>query len=143
MWRVVRLALTWLLALALPLQGLSAATMTACGFGQHDHAPSHATSAHQHDETAAAPTHTHLPDASVHEGAVLDDNSQIDETSLDTGAGQKCSACASCCTGATVPSEVLSFDAVKLTASFAHLDTRTIVAYVTEGLERPPRSVLA
>lgn len=137
MWRVVRLALTWLLALALPLQGLSAATMTACHF-----APSLATSAPHHDETAGAHAHSHLPDATEHEAVVLDD-SHVGDAGRDTGAEQKCSVCASCCTGATVPSEALSFDAVKLTDFFAPFGSNAIVAYVTEGLERPPRFFLA
>jgi hypothetical protein len=55
----------------------------------------------------------------------------------------KCSACASCCVSAGLASEVISFDPVKLTESFAPLVAYTLAAFVPEGLERPPRLFLA
>lgn len=132
----------WLLAVALPFQGLSAATMLACNPGQHDHAPSIAT-AHGHaDASAAVHADVHVVGARSHQHAALDP-ADAGQTSLDNGVSQKCSACAACCTSAAVPSQAISFDAVKPTDFFAPLVARTIAAYVTEGLERPPRSVFA
>jgi len=142
MWRVARLALIWLLAVALPLQGLSAATMLACNPDQHDHAPAVATGHVHADASVELHSDAQVPGASSHQHAGLDP-SGAGETSLDDGASQKCSACASCCTSAAVPSQAVSFDAVKPTDFFAPLVARTIAAYVTEGLERPPRSVFA
>ena len=60
-----------------------------------------------------------------------------------TGFAHKCSACASCCLNAVVSTEAPSFETAKLSNHFAPLITRTLAAYVTEGLERPPRSFLA
>jgi len=141
MWRFARLAVMWLVAMALPLQGLSAATMLTCGFGPHDHAPSHMTYQVSHDGIAEANDHGHASEASPHRHASLDDGAG--KASLDFDVSQKCSACATCCTSAVVYSEIVSFDAVKLTDFFAPLVARSIAAYVTEGLERPPRTVIA
>ena len=142
MWRVVRLTLMWLLVVTLPLQGLSAATMVACGVGQHDHSVSHAASHSHRSDIAAREVHSHVADANPYEHADLD-HSHTGKTSLGKGVTHKCSACASCCMSAVVPSETVSFDAVKLTDLFAPLVARTLAAYVTEGLERPPRPFLA
>lgn len=132
----------WLLAVAMPMQGLSAATMLACGSGHHDHMPSHMTGHVHHDEINDAHTHSRVSYASPQEHAGFD-HTHAGRTSLDKGVSHKCSACASCCTNAVVPSQAVSFDAVKLTDFFAPLVARTLAAYVTEGLERPPRPFLA
>ena len=146
MWRVVRLSLMWLLAAALPLQGLSAATMLACGAGQHDHTATQVAS-HLHANMTPAlhshtHTHTHVADVSEHDHAGVD-HSQRGSAGLDTGGIQKCSACASCCVSAVLASEIISFDPVKLTESFAPPVAYTLAVFVPEGLERPPRLFLA
>jgi len=138
MSRAVKLALMWLLALALPVQGVSAATMLACGLGHHDHAASEA-SLHSHSNAVA---HEHVSVASSHDGRA-NTGTPPGKTDLGKAAGHKCSACASCCLGAAVPSEVISFDAIQLPEVFASFVVRTLPAYLTEGLERPPRTFLA
>jgi hypothetical protein len=142
MWRVVRLTLMWLLAVALPLQGLSAATMLACGVGQHEHTISEVDSHPHGGEGVAVHTHTHVADASQHEHADVD-HSDPGQTGLHGGGVHKCSACASCCVSAVVPTQAISFDPVKLTDFFAPLAARTVATFVPEGLERPPRLFLA
>ena len=125
MWRIARLALTWLLALALPLQGLSAATMMACSDGGHatasvgaiDHGHSGAMS---HDHSAAGPAHT-------------------DKTDSGKGAKHRCSVCASCCTTAVASPGGIAFAPIRSTFRFAPLATHSIAAHVSDGLERPPR----
>ena len=144
MSKVARLVVMWLLAVALPLQGLSAMTMTVCGFDHHgralitspmamflDGAPTPATHVHVH--LAAANTHEHAGAAQT----------RSDKPNLSKGVAHKCSACGSCCLGAAVSSEAPSFHTAKLIDHFASLVTRTLAAYVTEGLERPPRTFLA
>jgi len=138
MSRAVRLALMWLLALALPVQGVSAATMLACGLGHQDHAASEAP-LHSHLHAVA---HGHLSVASSHDGRA-NTGTPAGKTDLGKGAGHKCSACASCCFGAAFPSEVISFDAIQLPEVFASLVVRMLPAYLIEGLERPPRPFLA
>ena len=134
MARLARLALMFLLAIALPLQGMAAATMIACGSGSRDHAHAVAHDHHALDSVGHA-------DASSHEmhGA----HSHDGKGDLADGAPHKCSACASCCVGAAVPSQAIAFDTVKLTDRFAPLVARSVPAYVSEGLERPPREFLA
>ena len=131
--------LMWLLAVALPLQGVSAATMLSCG-GEHPaaststdpgHALGHAGS-HMHDPMAGA---DHRTASAAHVVSI--------KSNLGKSAGHKCSACAACCLGAAVPSTTLSFDTIRLTDHFAPLATRTVAAFATGRLERPPRPFLA
>ena len=129
--------LMWLLAVALPLQGVSAATMAACGVGHHGGA----SASSQTVSPESRQVHGH--DASMareHAGAIHAHSTKSD---LPEDVAHKCSACASCCLGAAVPTPTLSFDTARLTAHFAPLVARTLAAFVTEGLERPPRSFLA
>jgi hypothetical protein len=128
----------WLLALALPVQGVSAATMLACGLGHHEH-PASEASVHSHAHTVG---HVHALAASSHDtGAIT--GAPPGKADLGKVAGHKCSACASCCLGAAVPTEAASFDAIQLPEVFASLVARTLPAYLTDGLERPPRTFLA
>lgn len=132
----------WLLAMALPLQGLSAATMAACAAGHHEHAAAHAM-AHPDPEVSTA-THAHeqVAESGLHSHAGSD-HSHAAKTGFGEDANHKCSACASCCTGAGVPSAAIAFDPVKLSEHFAPFAVRTVPAFLSGGLERPPRAVLA
>ena len=132
----------WLLAMALPLQGLSAATMAACAAGHHEHAAADAAARAHHEQGIATHSHEQVSEFSPHshEGADL---SHADKSGFGKDVSQKCSACAACCTSAAVPAETISFDTVELTDLFAPGIPRTVAAYVTEGLERPPRLFLA
>ena len=142
---MVRSMLMWLLTVALPLQGISAATMTACGVGHH-HRQTGVTlqtaAVSDSDPMPARHVHDHgaASDAHEHAGAAHPDP---DKNDLAKGVAHKCSACASCCLNAVVPTEALGFEAPNVTDHFAPPVTRTLAAYVTEGLERPPRPFLA
>ena len=140
MWRQFRLAVLCLVALALPLQGVMAATMLACGLGQHDQVVAHAIEQEHHSTLASVPSHKHLATATSHGDAV--DHHTHDASTGDHSAGHKCSVCASCCTSAAAPAETVSFDPVVMTDFFAPPVARSVPAYVTEGLERPPRLFL-
>jgi hypothetical protein len=139
MSRLVRLTLMWLLALALPLQGVSAATMLACGSGHHRPAASQVT-AHSHGHMQSR--HVHAGDASAHEhGAVAQPD--IGATDPAQSVAHKCSACASCCLSAVAPPAAVCFQPITLPDVFAPLVVTTLAAHLTEGLERPPRRFLA
>ena len=140
MQRLVRLALMVLLAIALPMQGFAAATMISCGAGQHEHAPGQGL-AHSHAGAGAVHPHSHASEADSHAGAF--DHSAAGKTDIAKSGMHKCSACASCCTSAAVPSRAIVFSSVKLPDHYAPLAARSVPAPVTEGLERPPRAVLA
>jgi hypothetical protein len=140
MGRIVRLTLMWLLAVALPLQGVSAATMLACDAGQHGRGNSKVPSHSHIGHIAAEHGHSHVADASLHEhtGVAPPGNAK-----LAKDVAHRCSACASCCLNAVAPTETVSFETIKLPDLFAPLVARTVAAYVTEGVERPPRFFLA
>ena len=141
MQKLTRLFLMWLLVLALPVQGVAAASMLHCGpargnspgavaQGQgHDHAR-HAHAGHAADEALQAQPADHA--AAVDDDLLVHDASQVG-----------CSACASCCSATAIPAAPL----VLAPSDPVHTVNRAIafdvVAFLTGGPERPPRSSLA
>jgi hypothetical protein len=131
----------FLLAIALPLQGIAAATLICCPLGPHDHDHAHAVSHDHHGLDLAGHGHAHTDDASSNGTHVA--HSHDGKRDLAKDPLHKCNACASCCMGAAIPSQAIAFDVVKLSDRFAPLVARSVPAYVSEGLERPPRAFLA
>lgn len=125
----LRSFLLWLVVLAVPLQGLAAATMLNCaamhgaasatldhaGHDDHDHDHDHAAMAAAHDDAAADAGAPHAAD-------------------------HKCSACAACHASLGLPVAMPKLPAVD--AVQAHPVPRASGAepFLTGGLERPPRS---
>jgi len=141
MWRVVRFLLAWLLAVALPVQGVSAASMAACG-AHHGHVGSSGGASWHRARAANDHSHLHAMGTALPAPAAVADATHA-KTTLAKVAAPKCSACASCCASAVVPTEAISFDAVAAADPFPPLIARAPAAYVTEGPDRPPRSFLA
>ncbi len=133
--RALRTLLSFLIMLAIPLQGFAAASMVFCG-------PHHASltqpghSDHHHDG-AAAPGHHH--DA----GPAADAGETGFEGYLKF-LSVKCSACASCCSLAAVPiapfPPLTFLPAISVAVPFFGSSYSGIVP---DGLERPPRQHLA
>jgi len=141
MRRVVRLVLTWLLALALPVQGVAAATTAACSTRHVIHAAATAHAASRGIDHGAHDTHRH--DAATAPANDARAQPVHAATKVSDDSVHKCSACASCCLNAVVATETLAFDTIAHADRFAPLVTTGPVAYVTEGQERPPRTFLA
>jgi hypothetical protein len=161
MWRVIRFALLWLLAVALPFQGAVAATMIACGPNHHgaaavvpqktghdrqaDVAPTsvgHDHAQHQHGmahHSKAAATADHGSHAS---GVVASDDSQQGAQPQKV-ANSKCSVCATCCTAAALPSSAISFDSPPLADRVHFFFASHAAVFMTDGPDRPPRTSLA
>ena len=78
-------------------------------------------------------------DAGVSGGQTTDH----DHHSLQKLGKFKCSACASCCLGVALPSPVLSFYASVSSDTPVAGMPQAVAVFLTEGLERPPRTVLA
>jgi len=139
MRRAVRLVLTWLLAFALPLQGVATASRAAYATQSADAMTVTTPANSPGADSAAQHWHRH--------GASPDADDPVGQAAhganLPGDAGHKCSACASCCLNAVVPTDAICFDAIALPDLFAPLVRATPAAYLTEGLERPPRSLLA
>jgi hypothetical protein len=54
----------------------------------------------------------------------------------------KCSACASCCLGVALPSATLSFQAIAPSGAPVAGMFHAAAVFLTDGLERPPRTLL-
>lgn len=137
-----RTLLIWLLAVALPAQGVMAATMVFCG-PDHDDRAVALTSAH-----GAGPAHQ--PHASIADSD--DAAAQAQPTaSIETAApddlaqagAQKCSVCAVCCSTAAIHDTALALPRVEpVAADFARLAPE-VEPFATGGPDRPPRHILA
>ena len=142
MFRMARMLLIWLLALALPAQGVMAATMVFCGPNHHDRA-----AATSHDAGSA---HRALgSEANLHHEAVdgqaeytAPDKAAESETLSPSGM-QKCSVCASCCSAAAIHGTASKLPALEpMAADFAAL-APTVEPFAADGPDRPPRHLLA
>lgn len=142
MWRRARLLVCWLLFAALPLQGLAATAMALCGPAMEHQQMELATTAHAgsvgaHEHMAmAADAHDHATAMSDHH----DDAAAQPDSDPDA---RTCSVCASCCMGAGLVSKFLPLEFGHISESFAHPVGSDRAAFLTGGLERPPRPFLA
>jgi hypothetical protein len=133
----VRVVIAFILALAIPLQGIAAATMAACGPAV-GHPSIEEIGQGLVAEATAMHHHVHSSPQARSDAAPHSQRSGHDKLSK-----AKCSVCASCCAGAAMPSTFVVFDSVVLTESFAPAVATGTPAFLTAGLERPPRTVLA
>lgn len=139
-----------MLALAIPLQGFAAATMLSCGpehhrmmaakmagdAAVHHHAAQgHAAAAASFADEAAAPAHLVTAVAAAADAPALEDLHQL--------ANFKCSACAACGVTTALPSSSVAFEPLEQTAVFVLPPTAAGPPFLTGGLERPPRLLLA
>ena len=125
MLRFLRIMAMWLLALAVPVQGFAAASMIGCGTAHHGAAGLHSATGHQHH---ASDIH-HGDDHKAHGGAKVSKAS--------------CSACASCCTSAALPTGIMVFEPTDGPEAFVALAPHPVATLVSGGPRRPPRSILA
>ena len=135
MRRAIRTLLSCFLMLAIPLQGIAAASMLACGphhaalaqradAARHDHAAGHAQ--HQHDAMPAAG---------------VDDDGPGGSFEL---FNFKCSACAACCTVSAMPAAPMPALAFVPSIGVAiPFFGSSFAGIVPDGLERPPSQHLA
>jgi hypothetical protein len=143
---IVRTLVLCLLALALPLQGLAAATMLHCGPSHHARIVS-ASAAHDHaahGHGAARGAHSHDDRAADGSAAVDAANPQTPNYLGDSSlAKAKCSACASCCSAVALPASIAEIPVVQQHASRFPPLSAQVEPVVTDSPERPPRSFLA
>lgn len=140
-----RFVIVWCIALALPAQGLASATMAHCG-------PSHERSR----VALGSPEHHRSADAgSDHQAMAVDAAALAGPGADDAAAAQahatsdkftdlaqyKCSACASCCAAAALPSVMPRVPQPACTPVVFAQTTVTVVACATGGPDRPPRTL--
>jgi hypothetical protein len=140
MRRVIWSLVIWLLAAALPAQGLAAATMLHCA-PQRGHGSQAAHAAHAHADTSAA---QHHHGANGHHDAAH----AVDATDAEHGVNaatalQKCSACATCCIGLALPSSMQSVPGPLSEPTARPAPAVVHAAFLTGGPERPPRAARA
>ncbi len=148
---LLRALLVWLLIIAVPAQGAAAVTMAFCGPGhnasnvsvgvqsqptvEHAHHGSDAGQAHEHLDVAATPLMADDDTGPVTEAVKVASSGHIDK--------QKCSACASCCSMAAVPTSVLSVPPPVVAPVVFSTVVPDVDAFAADGPDRPPRIVLA
>jgi hypothetical protein len=139
MRRLIWPVLVWLLALAVPLQGLAAATMLHCAPLRGDAAPQAAHNHDHHVSSAALPHASASKDHDAHHASASHHGHDGD----DTSPVHTCSACATCNVGIGLPSTPTPL--AEPTAATALLPALASVhaAFLTSAPERPPRASAA
>lgn len=145
MQRIVRLIVVWLVALALPVQGIAGMTMAHCGHGSDRSPTAQPQVGHQHGGHESASVHPHdsvaVESADLNDPAVAADLRPALADDFDDLA--KCSSCASCCAGSALPS-ALPRILPAVPGPTVFVEPRVdIDAFATDGPDRPPRLLLA
>lgn len=153
--RVVRAFLVWVMVIAMPVQGMAASAMLFCG-ASHERmmqglvldalasAPSHSGDAAH--EVAAIDHGDHVPAGS---GAPV--ASEPDMAADGFGMGSlfphhgkfSCSACAACCAALALPASFELPQAVRTAHALRSSPVAPVASHQPDGLDRPPRTVLA
>ncbi len=157
----IRTVLTWLLVLALPVQGFAASSMLLCGTSlgrqnavmvTHDRAVTathHPAAMAGHDHAAmmaaaavasASGQAEALPVLAPAHGTSGADAAAV---KADDPSGAKCSVCAACCHAAAMVSAALVLDIIPAAPSYGAMAAAPQAVFEPSGLERPPRTILA
>ena len=132
----------YLLALAVPAQGFSGASMVRCGSGQHRAGDmrSHAMAMHGNATEVAQRSHHHHHDRA----STAEDNghhkAHVGEKSAKASS---CSACASSCTSAGLPTALMIFKGADLRDAFDSPTPQPVASFISAGPDRPPRNLVA
>ena len=143
MRRVIWPFVIWLLALAVPAQGLAAATMLHCapagggasGTATHGSHGNTRSASHHHGTASVDDTHSHAG----HHAAAADHGASGDTPSPGV---HKCSACAACNVGLGLPSQAYSTPGAAAATGVLLAPVAPHVAFFTSGPDRPPRALL-
>jgi hypothetical protein len=137
---VVRCLLIWLMALAVPLQGVAAANLRYC-MPVHERMQETGT-AHADGSSHAVPSHRHLPGDHASDASDAAHDAGPHDAAEGFKAG-KCSACAACCVALGLPADAVQVPVVPADAFIARLRVAAPPSFVPGGLDRPPRTYLA
>jgi hypothetical protein len=146
--RFVRTLLIWLLALAVPAQGATAATMAFCGPNHHRAGQAALSSPvgaaeHAHDERVEQTPHGHPAEAVQHDQESSASASNAAPATLAQADNHKCSACASCCSAGAILGADLVVPAPAVGRTEFVSVVPTVGAFAADRLDRPPRILLA
>jgi hypothetical protein len=149
MSRALRITLMWLLTLAVPVHGFAAASMLGCAGSHHRVAAlagAHSHASGPHGDGVVMHSHSHDGAEMAQAGHHPHDSAGSDADAHKGQADGKasCSACAACCASAALPATPVVFAPTMLAPdSFVLPAPQRVASFVSGGLERPPRSVLA
>lgn len=146
----LRTFFAWLLLLALPLQGMAAASMLYCAGGAAGHGVHAAVGADAADAAGVAP-HRHAPGAAPHGHASAPDPGPVGTDANDgTGAtspmaslpdaGHSCGVCGGCCSSAALVQAVRSTRAGALPQAAPSEPRALVTAYTVPVPDKPPRA---
>lgn len=132
----LRLALLWILMLAMPFKAIAAVSMPFCGVGEH----------HRDAVQASAPAHTHGSEAGrAHEhGRPQATSAQPDSPSAGhdghLAGNASCSLCSACC-HASMTTTTLHDSPILPDAPLAVVAFVSFAGFIGEAPERPPRAL--
>jgi hypothetical protein len=155
MSRIVRAFLVWVMVIAMPVQGMAASTMLFCG-PSHERmmqglvlyaSPVSSIQAHGLGHKSVGTEH------GVHEQAVSGDSIASESAPMIDADGPNrlapdhvefsCSACAVCCSVLALPASFEIPDAMRPAHAVRETSAAPVTSHQPNGLDRPPRFVLA
>ena len=158
MGQLLRTVLIWLVALAIPAQGMAAVAMLHCGPGHPAASAAQPKVQAQPGDLWLAPADSAAHSHASHGAADVDvagdtgkyaalpdtaDTAQGGKATVASKAAgsahQKCSACASCCAGLALPSTAVMLQAIDPVREVTVLPRSWAASIVIDGPERPPR----
>lgn len=124
--------------MAIPLQGLAAASMMLCATEHHQVPVTQIpqSSEHQHDVGDAA-HEGHQHHAQSHEA---DAKSSDTVTTHQHSAKDKCSTCAACCVGAAMLTSYFESPFSRPASEKIDMAFSSHVGHISDSFERPPRA---
>lgn len=134
MKRWIKIVVVWLIAIAIPIQGMASVAMMNCA--QTPHPYQNAPKMHQHDMQ-----HNH-DNAHSHDVAEVANQASHGKTNTKHACAH-CVKCTNCCSGFTFESTpTLLFQ--QLSVNEAKLNDQKLLfkGFIPSGLERPPRPSL-
>jgi hypothetical protein len=155
MLRSARVLWIWLLVLALPVQAVTAATMAYCGPGHlpgpvgtasHDLRADHDHSGHgqaqgpgEHAGHGAVHAHPHADDSGAPSLPPASGSAPVTEAWLAHADDHECSACASCCSAAAIPSIGMQLPVPEHPPTVFVAVVPAVEKFAAAGPDRPPR----
>ncbi len=143
----LKLLIVWLVAIALPAQGVAGVTMAHCGTGplaavtasghQHQHPRQHQ---HQHPQADQVADDSHHHGADPADADTAASAAKAQPGTLADVSQHKCSSCAACCAGTALPSAAPHLPQVESAAAVFAEDLLTVAAFASSGPDRPPRT---
>jgi hypothetical protein len=130
--KIFRFLVMFLLSLAIPLQGMAAATQIFCHGTGMVSTVSNKTADHSHHQVD-----------DHHHGQTKPSDRQVSKVKVAKNANHKCSTCAQCCSGTALLPAPLILVFNQVASTFVATSKVLLGAISPLNLERPPRSFLA